>query len=90
MGDEMKINWQCSSSSQRSHYTISSQIRPRYFRTLTPSPDYKFQNCLDTGYSRLYRNVRNPATGPYYPLGTVPRAYDILGPTNEWKEEKLK
>jgi hypothetical protein len=32
-------------------------------------------------------------TGSYYPLGiigTVPRAYDILGPTKEWKGEKIK
>jgi hypothetical protein len=30
---------------------------------------------------------------PYYPLGTiftVPRAYDILGPTKEWKGEQIK
>jgi hypothetical protein len=31
--------------------------------------------------------------GPYYPLGTigtVPKAYDILEPTKEWKGEKIK
>jgi hypothetical protein len=32
-------------------------------------------------------------TAPCYPLGsigTVPRAYDILGPTKEWKGEQIK
>jgi hypothetical protein len=32
------------------------------------------------------------SAGPYYPLGiigTVPRAYDFLGLTKEWKGEKL-
>jgi hypothetical protein len=32
-------------------------------------------------------------TGLYYSLGTigtVPRAYDILGPTKDWKGEKYK
>jgi hypothetical protein len=37
--------------------------------------------------------IINTTVGPYYPLGTidtVPRAYDILGPTKEWKREKIK
>jgi hypothetical protein len=32
-------------------------------------------------------------TSLYYPIGsigTVPRAYDILGPTKEYKGEKIK
>jgi hypothetical protein len=29
-------------------------------------------------------------SGPYYPLRTVPRAYDIFRPKKEWKGENIK
>jgi hypothetical protein len=42
-------------------------------------------------YLNISLSLDIPA-GQYYPLGTigtVPRAYDILGPTKEWKKMKI-
>jgi hypothetical protein len=35
----------------------------------------------------INKTQANITTGPHYPLGTLPRAYDILGPTKKWKGE---
>jgi hypothetical protein len=41
----------------------------------------------------VFNEESQHTTGPYYPLGTIgtaPRAYEILGPTEEWEEKNKK
>jgi hypothetical protein len=51
-------------------------------------------NIYNNAHTHYFTHIIIPLSpGPYYPLGTIdtiPRAYDILGPTKKWKGEQIK